>query len=195
MKQAIGEREHMCSAEPPQVNKVNTYTQSEIGGNGCRHPIVLPGCQKPGARCLSFMASAWNQRLLRLSPPIWYPSSATHEGRARTDKCITEWIFLHQGTVHYQASIERHVNGLFEKLNDGWLQAEGWATCSAVIHSQDSWREGAALQSHWGNQISVTGSLQTAATWYQAGTICVCTQRETNMDGLCCSKFPVKINV
>ncbi len=44
-------------------------------------PTVLPVCQQPGARCLSFMASAWKQQLLRLSPPIWYLSSITHGGR------------------------------------------------------------------------------------------------------------------
>lgn len=38
MKQVISEKEHMCSAELPRVNKVNTYTQRAIGRNGYRPP-------------------------------------------------------------------------------------------------------------------------------------------------------------
>lgn len=58
MKQTTSEKEHMCPTKLPRVNKVNTYTQQDIGGDRMLTPTVLPGCQKPSGRCLSFMASA-----------------------------------------------------------------------------------------------------------------------------------------
>lgn len=39
---------HMCSAESPQVKKVNTNSQQEIGENGCR------SCQKPACQVSEF---------------------------------------------------------------------------------------------------------------------------------------------
>lgn len=53
-----GGTEHMCTSELPQVNKVNTYTQRGIGGNGCRPPSCCQAARNlvPGVWVL------WPQR-------------------------------------------------------------------------------------------------------------------------------------
>lgn len=48
----VKKRDHMCSAESPQVRKVNTNSQRETGESGCRLPstgtVILPETRLPG---------------------------------------------------------------------------------------------------------------------------------------------------
>lgn len=56
----VKNRDHMCSAESPQVRKVNTNSQRETGESGCRPPPPrrCDPARNPVARCLSFINSA-----------------------------------------------------------------------------------------------------------------------------------------
>lgn len=134
MKQVISEKQHMCSAELPWVNKVNTYTQWELGGNGCRPPQCCESARNlvPGVWVLwpQHESSDYSTCLSDLIPE-----------QCNTWRETEDRTFYTKAECVCQATTERHLNGLFEETNDGWLKVEGGATCSSVSHSQDPWIE------------------------------------------------------
>lgn len=173
--QVISEKEHMCSAELPGVKKVSTYTQWEIGGNGYRPP---PRCQSardlvPGVWVLwpQHESSDYSACLLRFDT-----RAAQHmEEGERIDKCITKQIFFftHQGRYW---KIFAWISWMISSYLQSWSMKRAKRRC----HTSVTLKRGISLV------LSVTGSIAETSHLIPS-TICVLTQRETNVDELWCS--------
>lgn len=82
----------MCSAESPQVRKVNTNSQRETGESGCRPPpTVLRSCQKPGCQVSEFYQLSVKTTIYSTSFSEMVPKLR----RADCDK-VNPCFFMHQ---------------------------------------------------------------------------------------------------